>query len=216
MLNTAELRDLLWKQQLGAGITPSSPQYGKGTSPVIPDYILAGSSSGLFEGNPAVDPSKYSFEQNGFYQIVRANKEGTNWFKEMIQSAPTQSHNLSASGGTDKSVYSLSLGYYSEVGTQKYTFYDRYSIRSNSEFKLTKQIRFGETLFGSYRLRQGSVDNNESSPWSQAYRMQPIVPVYDIKDKIKRMYKNRRRSRRIFNFHNYDGYLILSQFVWMK
>ena len=213
MLNTAELRDLLWKQQLGAKITPSSPQYGKEISPVIPDYILAGSSSGLFEGNPAVDPSKYSFEQNGFYQIVRANKEGTNWFKEMIQSAPTQSHNLSASGGTDKSVYSLCLGYYSEVGTQKYTFYDRYSIRSNSEFKLTKQIRFGETLFGSCR---GSVDNNESSPWSQAYRMQPIVPVYDIKDKIKRMYKNRRRSRRIFNFHNYDGYLILSQFVWMK
>lgn len=180
MLNTAELGDLLWKQQLGAGITPSSPQYGKGTSPIIPDYILAGSSSGLFEGNPAVDPSKYSFEQNGFYQIVRANKEGTNWFKEMTQSAPIQSHNLSASGGTDKSVYSLSLGYYSEAGTQKYTFYDRYSIRSNSEFKLTKQIRFGETLFGSYRLRQGSVDNNESSPWSQAYRMQPIVPVYDI------------------------------------
>lgn len=180
MLNTTELGDLLWKQQFGAGITPSSPQYGKGASPVIPDYILAGSSSGLFEGNPAVDPSKYSIEQSNFYQIVRANKEGTNWFKEMTQSAPTQSHNLSASGGTDKSVYSLSLGYYSEAGTQKYTFYDRYSIRSNSEFKLTKKIRFGETLFGSYRLRQGSVDNNESSPWSQAYRMQPIVPVYDI------------------------------------
>ena len=104
MLNTAELGDLLWKQQLGAGITPTSPQYGKGTSPVIPDYILAGSSSGLFEGNPAVDPSKYNYDQSGFYQIVRANKEGTNWFKEMTQSAPTQSHNLSASGGNDKAV----------------------------------------------------------------------------------------------------------------
>ena len=28
--------------------------------------------------------------------------------------------------------------------------------------------------------------------------------------KIKRTYKNRRESRRIFNFQNYDGYVILS------
>ena len=34
--------------------------------------------------------------------------------------------------------------------------------------------------------------------------------------KIKRTYKNRRGSRRIFNLHNYDGRVILSQFAWMK
>ncbi len=180
MVNTTELGDLLWKQQLGAGITPTSSQYGKGATPVIPDYILAGTAGGLFEGNPLADPSKYVYEQNGFYQIVRANKQGTDWFKESTQPAATQSHNLSASGGTDRAVYNLSLGYYKEDGLQKYTFYDRYSIRANSEFKLGKKIRFGETLFGSYRLRQGSTDNDEGSPWSQAYRMQPIVPVYDI------------------------------------
>ena len=182
MLNTNELGDLIWKQQQGAGLTPSSTQFGKGTTPVVPDYILAGSAGGLFEGNAAVDPSKYNYDQSGFYQIVKANKEGTDWFKELTQTAPTQSHNISASGGTDRATYSLSLGYYSEAGLQKYTFYDRYSIRANSEFQLTKHIRFGETLFGSFRNRKGSADNDEASPWSQAYRMQPIVPVYDIAD----------------------------------
>ncbi|HNR06559.1 MAG TPA: TonB-dependent receptor [Saprospiraceae bacterium] len=180
MVNTAELGQLLWKQAAGAGIAPSSPQYGKGASPVIPDYILAGSSGGLLEGNPAVDPSKYVYDQNGFYQIVRANKEGTDWFKELTQTAPAQSHNLSASGGSDRAIYNLSLGYYSEDGLQKYTFYDRYSARANSEFKLGKRIRFGETLFGSFRKRKGSADNGEGAPWSHAYRMQAIVPVYDI------------------------------------
>lgn len=180
MLNTAQYGDLIWKQQLGAGLVPSSPQYGKSTSPIIPDFILAGSAGGLFEGNALVDPSRYNYDQTGFYQIVKSNKEGTDWFKELTQSAPLQSHNLSASGGNDKSLYSLSLGYYSEAGLQKYTFYDRYSVRANSEFKLGKKIRFGETLFGSYRNRLGSSDNDEGSPWSQAYRMQPIVPVYDI------------------------------------
>jgi TonB-dependent starch-binding outer membrane protein SusC len=180
MVNTAQLGDLLWKQQLGAGIVPSSAQYGKGTTPVIPDYVLAGSSGGLFEGNAAVDPAKYNFDQNGFYQIARANKEGTDWFQEMTQAAPTQSHNLSASGGNDRSIFSMSLGYYNENGLQKYTYYDRYSARVNSEFKLGKNIRFGETMFGSFRKRRGSADNDEGSPWSQAYRMPAIVPVYDI------------------------------------
>ena len=34
--------------------------------------------------------------------------------------------------------------------------------------------------------------------------------------KIKRTYKNRRGSRRIFIFNNYDGHLILSQFACLK
>ena len=35
----------------------------------------------------------------------------------------------------------------------------------------------------------------------------------NILGKIKRTYKNRCGSRRIFNFHNYDGYLIFSQLL---
>ena len=34
--------------------------------------------------------------------------------------------------------------------------------------------------------------------------------------KIKRTYKNRCGSRRVFIFNNYDDYLILSQFVCLK
>ena len=34
--------------------------------------------------------------------------------------------------------------------------------------------------------------------------------------KIKRTYKNRRGSRRIFILNNYDGYWILSQFICLK
>lgn len=180
MLNTTEYGELLWKQQIGAGLTPKSVQYGSGATPVIPDYILAGSAGGLFEGDPALDRSKYSFDQANFYQIVEANKEGTDWFKEMTQIAPLQSHNLSASGGTDNAIFSISLGYYNEAGLQKYTDFERFSLRANSEFKLSNKVRFGETLFASYSDVLGSLDNNESAPWSLAYRMQPIIPVYDI------------------------------------
>lgn len=180
LLNTAEYGDLVWKQQRGAGQVPKSSQYGSGANPVIPDYVLGGSAGGLFEGNPLVDPAKYNYDQSGFYQIVKANKTGTDWYKELTQTAPFKSHNIGLSGGTERSVYSISFGYYDEAGMQKYTYYDRYSMRANSEFKISKGIRLGQTLFGSFRNRLGSSDNNEGSPWSQGYRMQPIVPAYDI------------------------------------
>lgn len=180
LLNTAEYGDLVWQQQRGAGQVPRSSQYGSGTNPVLPDYVLGGSAGGLFEGNPLVDPAKYNYDQNGFYQIVRANKTGTDWYNELTQIAPFKSHNIGLSGGTERSVYSISFGFYDEAGMQKYTYYDRYSMRANSEFKISKSIRLGQTLFGSFRNRLGSSDNNEGSPWSQGYRMQPIVPVYDI------------------------------------
>lgn len=179
--NAAELGQILWKQYEGAGVPPNHAQYGNGPEPVIPDYILADSEGGLFEGDPAVDPDLYNYNEDNFYQIVRANKEGTDWFDEITRTAPVMNHNLSASGGNERAVYNLSLGYYDEQGVLKYTFYNRYSARVNSAFNLTDHIRIGETLYGALSKDKEAGDDSEAGQWSQAYRMHPIVPVYDIK-----------------------------------
>lgn len=184
LANTQQLGEILWRQYAGAnngaGMDPNHGQYGRGAQPQIPDYALAGSSGGLFEGDPKVDPSLYNYNREGFYQIARANKEGTDWFAEITRPTLIQDHNISASGGTERSRYMFSAGYFEEKGALKHTFYNRYTARLNSEFDLTKNIRFGETLLASHRKNLGSGDNDEGSPWAQAYRMQPIVPVYDI------------------------------------
>lgn len=184
---------LLWTQRRNAGIltngNPSHQQYGNGPNPVVPDYILAGSSYGLFEGDPRVDPSLYSYNADNFYQIVRANKEGTDWHKEILRPAIVQEYNLGATGGSDKGRYALSLNYLNQEGVLEHTSFDRYSLRSNTEFNIKKIIRLGENLEVSYTQNKGyyynngtasSTNNQDGNPIGNGYRIPSIIPVYDI------------------------------------
>ncbi|MCE7040776.1 TonB-dependent receptor [Dyadobacter sp. CY312] len=185
--------DLLWTQRKNAGIltngNPSHPQYGNGPSAVVPDYILAGSSYGLSDGDPKTDPSLYNYNRTGFYQIVKANKEGTDWHDEILRSAPIQEYNIGASGGSETGRYALSLNYFKQDGVLLNTSFDRYSIRSNTEFLFKKKIRMGENLEVSYTQNKGyysnngtasSTNNQDGNPIGNGFRIPSIIPVYDI------------------------------------
>lgn len=192
LLNTREYGELLWKQFYNSGqvdpVTgfPRQPQYGTGKDPRIPDYILAGSSSGVMEGDPAADPAKYRLFVNDAgnyddsYLITRANKEGTDWLDEVIDPAPITSHQVTVSGGGERSTYLLSMNYFNQEGVVLETGFKRYSIRANSSFTIAKKIRVGENLQVAYIDRKGFDNQDEGNSISMAYRMQPIVPVRDI------------------------------------
>ncbi len=90
-------------------------------------------------------------------------------------------YNISLSGGSDKSTYAFNVGYSTEDGILRYTSFDRYSIRSNADSKVSSWLKVGESLGITFTKRSGNnADNSEGSVVSQAYRMQPIIPVYDI------------------------------------
>jgi TonB-linked SusC/RagA family outer membrane protein len=179
--------DLTWLAYRNSGqltgANPSHPQYGNGTTPVLPDYILAGSQSGVKAGNPAADPSKYFLnlaDPNSSYLIVPANKVGTNWYNEVFSSQPLMNHNIGLSGGSDRSKFYLGVNYFDQKGTVMTTFYKRYSIRANSEFNIKDKIRIGENVQLSYSNNIKIGNQSEGNEISLAYRIQPIVPVYDI------------------------------------
>src|SRR4051794_18847994 len=165
--------------------TTSDPLYGAGPTPVLPDYILP---LGAHEGDPSVNPALYhvnpyynnSSDVNGFYRITRANKTGTDWFHEIFKAAPIQSHNLAVSGGSDRGRYLLSFNYFNQQGTLINTFFKRYTIRSNSQFNITKGIRVGENLSYSITQNPRISATTEGSAIGMAIRQQPIIPVYDI------------------------------------
>jgi TonB-dependent SusC/RagA subfamily outer membrane receptor len=82
MANTQQEADAIWLQQRNSGIdTPTHAQFGKGPNPVIPDYITPAGFTGT------VDPGKYNINS---YQITKANKIGTNWYKEITRNAPNK------------------------------------------------------------------------------------------------------------------------------
>jgi TonB-linked SusC/RagA family outer membrane protein len=182
LLNTQEFGDLGWQmakyEQQPISNYPFKTVYGTGDAPDIPDYI---NPNRAVEGSPEVDPSNYVADASNFSPITRANKVGTDWYKEIYRTAKLQEYNLNLSGGTEKGTYAFTVGYLNEDGILIHTNFDRYSLRSNADAKMNKWLTVGESLGLTYTQRKGNTsDNDEGSVISQAYRMQPIVPVYDI------------------------------------
>ena len=181
LLNTQEYADLTWLAAKNAGKTPPSEQYGNGATPRIPDYILPG---GRMEGDPDVDPSKYYLRNDDItnaYLIVRANKAGTDWYKELTRNAFMMNHSLTLSGANqDKSRYLLGFNYLDQDGIVLHNFFKRYVVRFNSEFNVKNKLRVGENIALLHTQSNLVVNNDEESPIGFAYRSQPIIPVYDI------------------------------------
>jgi len=187
MLNPEQTARYTWTALRNAGKVeangnPTHPQYGNGVDPVLPDYILAGDQAGVFEGNPALDPSLYNvdFNKGDIYQIVRANKAGTDWYDEITRTAPIQQHAVGLSGGNDNSRFYVGFGYYDQEGVVLNTYLKRYTIRANSEFTIHNRVRIGENIQMAYRDNPQLTNLNEGNAISLAYRMNPLIPVHDI------------------------------------
>jgi TonB-linked SusC/RagA family outer membrane protein len=199
MANTQEEANAIWQQMLNSGLTPGSStwgnkQFGNGATPVIPDYITAYNPaydpvirnpktiSGYVLCNCptdaiATDPTKYNIND---VQITRANKVGTNWYKEITRNAPTQNHNVSVSSGTDKSSYFFSMNYIDQQGIAKFQYLKRYSVRANTQFNVGNHIRVGENAYLFYKQNPAFSNQSEQSPFSVVFREDAIIPVYDI------------------------------------
>ncbi|MBC7922896.1 MAG: TonB-dependent receptor [Ferruginibacter sp.] len=196
MLNTPQYAQLVWESRRNAGAVgangnPAHAQFGNGAEPVIPDYIFP---AGASENDPRVardaDGKYINYGQNidaadfnrTKWLITRANKEGTNWLDEIFNPAPIQNHQLGVSGGNETGRYAMSLNYFDQEGTMLYTNFKRYSLRANTEFNVNKRVRIGENFQVAFSQRVGQPNGNnaEGNPTSFAYRIQPIIPVYDV------------------------------------
>jgi len=184
LLNTQEMADLTWKALINAGQVdangnPTHVQYGNGPVPVIPDYILVGPDAGVVGEltQAQIDSYNIDHDRGKIYQIVPANKQGTDWFHEIFRSAPTQDHSVSASSANNKSSYFFSAGYFDQQGTMMNTYLKRYSLRANTTFNIKDNVRIGESL---YFFKRDTPSSSSDTPISEAYQMQPIIPVFDL------------------------------------
>lgn len=184
ILSSQEMADLTFKaiRNTNPNTPINHPQYGSGANPVLPNYIAP-------VGVDTVDESLYNVQPyytdpsqlNNFYRIVEANKIGTNWFQEIFNPAPVTSHNLSISSGGDKGSSLFSLNYFDQKGTLENSYLKRYTMRVNTIYNITDQIRIGENLSFAIRENPQFNDLTEGSAVGMAFRQQPIIPVRDIR-----------------------------------
>ncbi|GEO23837.1 SusC/RagA family TonB-linked outer membrane protein [Cyclobacterium qasimii] len=67
----------------------------------------------------------------------------------LFRTASIQNHNISLSGGNDKTTYFMSLDYLDQEGIAVGTSFERFSIRTNVESKVTDLITIGLNIAGS-------------------------------------------------------------------
>jgi len=68
------------------------------------------------------------------------------WQKAIISSKPLNSQNLSVSGGTKNFTFNISGSYLSQEGNERSQNFKRISLRANSDLKVGKYLKFGESI----------------------------------------------------------------------
>jgi TonB-dependent starch-binding outer membrane protein SusC len=195
LLNPTDFAEWTWNAIRNTaaqnGVTPSfnHPQFGKGDSPVIPDYLLVGSKNGV-SGAIDLEAQRLKYNVSDFdkdiYQVVAANKQGTDWFGAITRTAPIIRNTIGINGGTDKSRFYFGFGMQEQDGILNYQKLRRYTFRANSEFDITKNLRIGENMQLTYRQTRlltggggGAGVAQDENDILQAFRMPSIIPVYD-------------------------------------
>ncbi|UBM59041.1 TonB-dependent receptor [Marinilongibacter aquaticus] len=113
---------------------------------------------------------------NGGQPLVNQSYgEGTSWADEILRKAFITNHQLTLSGGSQKSNYSFSLGYLNQNGIVRGNGFKRYTARMQNDYKVFKPVKVGYTLIAS----MSDVDDTPNSVFTQIYGASPIVPVFN-------------------------------------
>lgn len=81
--------------------------------------------------------------------------EGTNWQDLIFRKAMIQSHQLSVTGGNQKTQLALSLNYFNQDGIIRNSNFTRYSFRSNVDHRLNDRVKIGTSLYYGYSVNNG-------------------------------------------------------------
>ena len=107
--------------------------------------------------------------------------QGVNWQDEVLRTGSIMNHQLSFSGGSEKTQFLVSAGYFKENGIIKSTDFERFSLRVNLDSKfLNDKIRLGVSSLIS-KTGQNAIPTDRGGPGGAIITVlgqSPIGPVY--------------------------------------
>ena len=109
----------------------------------------------------------------------------TDWVSSIFQQAPMQSHELSLSGGNEKTQYFVSGSYFNQDGIIINSWFNRYSLRTKLNVELTDKLSFGNNINISYSDKNivGSSGDgyggNGGSVVRYALFRTPAIPIFN-------------------------------------
>jgi len=98
----------------------------------------------------------------------------TNWLPYLFRTGTTQTHNLTFSGGNDKTTYNINFGYVDENGIMRGFDYKKYNFRTNIQSKVNDHITFGTNIL----LKSGVTDATENGSEDMFLSTLSQAPTY--------------------------------------
>ena len=84
----------------------------------------------------------------------------TDWYGEIFRTAPIQSHDISVSGGNERTQYFTSLSYFDQEGTQIGTGFERLSARVNLDSEINDWLKVGTTISVNRTNQDRTINDN--------------------------------------------------------
>lgn len=128
--------------------------------------------------------------------LARYGGAGTDWQDVMFRTALSHSHQISLTGGTDKTQYAMSLGYMNQDGILINTDFERFNSRLNLENQVKSWLRVGLNMAYTHMTQTkqngfdfaddnklsgiGSGSANEEAVYIQSLISSPATSPYDF------------------------------------
>lgn len=109
----------------------------------------------MMNGTEWAQFKKESYEDLGvevpeMYKNPSQYGEGVDWYDAMLQEALIQDYSVSIRGGSEKFSTSVVLSYFNQDGVVRNSDYNRFSIRTNSEFNINKNVQLQFSVAPTY------------------------------------------------------------------
>ncbi len=152
-------------------------------------------NSDHIEGVDPTDPDQYEdswleFAEGRLNRYAgwsdwRKGETNTNWQKKAFnENAKTGGIDISASGGTDKTKYYMSLSYINQNGILIGNSLKRISSRINLEQAVSDKFKIGFNLSLSQTTTGRVTEDNEFNTPMQSVALTPVTPFRDLEGKI--------------------------------
>jgi TonB-linked SusC/RagA family outer membrane protein len=124
-------------------------------------------------GNTLGNKELFTLDQNRIPQPIY----NVDWNNMVFRTSLSQSHNLSYTGGDQKTNYGFSLGYANDNGIVRESYQKRYNVRAVIDQQTKSWLKVGGTLSYSKSIQAGVDDSNGSyNVLRNVIEMVPFIP----------------------------------------
>jgi TonB-linked SusC/RagA family outer membrane protein len=105
---------------------------------------------------------------------------GTNWQEAIFQRGSVQNHQMSFSGGQNKTNYYFSGNYFDQTGVIIGSGFKRYSMRFNLDQQVKTWLRAGISANGTKSKQKLTLADEQDGTITQALLQSPLIPVRNL------------------------------------